>query len=162
MSSILLNLYIIWSCLTALYISLYMRLTSIGIPKCLTSLWHVMVISYFPLILIHFNFSFHLKYFKNMDGFAYLQTNQLVLLCIGLAVYQTFNINHLSYTKTLVPIYRFRPNTFFFYCVAICFWKNILFSPKFKKTLSWAVFWRSLDCSSSISRYMFGHIWGLY
>ncbi len=23
------------------------------------------------------------------------------------AVYQTFNINHLSYTKTLVPIYRF-------------------------------------------------------
>ncbi len=29
------------------------------------------------------------------------------------AVYQTFSTNHLSYTKTLVLIYRFRAITFF-------------------------------------------------
>ncbi len=51
---------------------------------------------------------------------------------------QTFTINLFSYTKTLVPIYRFRAITFFM--VPSFFGEKWPFCPKIKKTLSWAVF----------------------
>ncbi len=51
---------------------------------------------------------------------------------IGPAVYWTFSTNHLSYTKTLVPIYIFRAITFFWWCHHFLR-KNFLFAQKFKK-----------------------------
>ncbi len=58
------------------------------------------------------------------------------------AVYGTFTTNHLSYTKTLVPLYIFRAITFFWWCHH--FWgKNGLFAPKLKKLLR-AVFLEAL------------------
>ncbi len=45
------------------------------------------------------------------------------------AVYRTFSTNHLSYTKTLVPIYLFRAITFFWWCRHFLR-KNGLFAPK--------------------------------
>ncbi len=59
------------------------------------------------------------------------------------AMYWTFSINHLSYTKTLAPIYIFRAITFLWWC-RHCLNKNGLFAPKVKKTLSWAVFLEAL------------------
>ncbi len=56
-----------------------------------------------------------------------------------LAMYQTFSTNHLSYTKTLVPIYRFRAITFFLWCRQFLETK-CPFCPKIKQTLSGAVF----------------------
>ncbi len=61
------------------------------------------------------------------------------------AVYRTFSTNHLSYTKTLVPIYIFRAITFFWWCQHFFLEKNGLFAPKIKKTLSWAVFREALN-----------------
>ncbi len=45
------------------------------------------------------------------------------------AMYQTFSTNHLSYTKTLVPIYIFRTITFFVWCCHFLR-KNGLLAPK--------------------------------
>ncbi len=47
---------------------------------------------------------------------------------------QTFTINLFSYTKTLVPIYRFRARTFFM-VPPFLVEKNGLFVPKLKKTV---------------------------
>ncbi len=52
------------------------------------------------------------------------------------ALYQTFSTNHISYTKTLVPIYIFRGITFFWWCRHF-FSKNGLFA---KKTLCHELF----------------------
>ncbi len=57
-----------------------------------------------------------------------------------LAVYQTFSTNHLSYTKTLVPIYRFRAITSFWWCLP-----KMVFLPQNKKYLLWAVFQEALN-----------------
>ncbi len=48
------------------------------------------------------------------------------------AVYQTFSTNHLSYTKTLVPIYIFRAITFLLWC-RYFLWKKWPFCPKITK-----------------------------
>ncbi len=72
-----------------------------------------------------------------------------------------FSTNHLSYTKTLVLIYKFR-TIIYFDGAAIFFLKMCFFCPKIKKkNFAMSCFSRSPNCSSSISRYMFGHIWGL-
>ncbi len=74
------------------------------------------------------------------------------------AVYQIFSRNHLSYTKTLVLIYRFRAITFFY--AAAILGDKMTFLPQRNYVMSF--FSRSHSCSSSIqSRYMLGHIWGL-
>ncbi len=75
------------------------------------------------------------------------------------AVYRTFSTNHLSYTKTLVPIYIFRATTFFWWCCHF-FEKKWPFCPKIKNFVV-SCFSRSLNCSSSISRCVLGYIWGL-
>ncbi len=72
---------------------------------------------------------------------------------------QTFTINLLSYTKTLVPLYRFRAITFFM--VPRFFWEKMAFLPQNKKNFVVSCFSRSLNYSSSISRYVLGYIWGL-
>ncbi len=59
------------------------------------------------------------------------------------AVYRTFSTNHLSYTKTFVPIYIFRAITFFWWCPHF-FRKNGFFAPPPKKKLWWAVFREAL------------------
>ncbi len=66
------------------------------------------------------------------------------------AVYRIFSTNHLSYTKTLVPIYIFRAITFlgwcrYFYYYYFFFYRiNGLFAPKIKKTCSRVVFQEAL------------------
>ncbi len=59
------------------------------------------------------------------------------------AVYQTFSTNHLSYIKTLLPIYIFRAITFFL-MVPGFFGKKWPFCSKINKTLSLAVFREAL------------------
>ncbi len=78
---------------------------------------------------------------------------------IGLAVSRTFSTNHLSYTKTLVPIYIFRAITFF--DGAAISLEKMAFLPQNKKNFVVSSFSRNLNCSSSISRYVLGYIWGL-
>ncbi len=63
------------------------------------------------------------------------------------AVYRTFSTNHLSYIKTLVPIYIFRAITFFWWCRHFLR-KNGLFAPKLKKNLLWTVFREALIVAS--------------
>ncbi len=61
-----------------------------------------------------------------------------VSLCYGESV-RPFSTNHLSYTKTLVPIYRFRATTFFDGAaifggkkhVMSCFWEILIVAPLF-------------------------------
>ncbi len=87
---------------------------------------------------------------KSLHSLAFcfwLTCTSNVSLCNGksvspAAVYQTFSTNHLSYIKTLVPIYRFRAITFF-RCRHFLR-KNCLFAQKLKKLFVWAVFLEAL------------------
>ncbi len=76
------------------------------------------------------------------------------------AVYQIFNTNHLSYTKTLVPIYRFRAINKF-YGASIILEKNGIFTKKIK-TLTWAIFLEAFIVAPSfLDMCLEGCIWGL-
>ncbi len=77
---------------------------------------------------------------------------------IGPAVYKTFSTNHLSYTKTLVPIYRFRVINIFWWCCNFFGKKWPFFIPPPQKKIVGHHFSKILNCSSFISRYMLGHI----
>ncbi len=76
------------------------------------------------------------------------------------AVYRTFNTNHFSYIKTLVPIYIFRAITFFRWCRHFLE-RKMAFLPQNKKNFVMSYFLRNLNCSSSISRYVLVYIWVL-
>ncbi len=60
---------------------------------------------------------------------------------------QTFTINLLSYTKTLVSIYRFRAITFFM--VPPFFGKKWPFCPKIKKDMCLDIFWAWINQKKS-------------